>query len=158
MKTRFRFAQWLAGLVLGSILLAAPLKADKDPAKSVSPAIPVIVQNSPSVSVLNSAPLIVRDASANAPFEGTCSGDISFDSAFCTIKVPAGKQLVMQAVSANVSVDSGLRPLGLLVQQRFASLQCITALNGLRRLGNGQALVCLRLSRFHPRHGSLSEG
>jgi hypothetical protein len=69
---------------------------------------------------MSTAPLVVRDAGIATPFEGNCGASWlqNFDEiAFCTIDIPAGNQLVIQAVSAFAQVDPGLAPTGFYIQQ-----------------------------------------
>ncbi|HTQ74537.1 MAG TPA: hypothetical protein VMI74_09625 [Burkholderiales bacterium] len=106
MKMPLRFAATL----LVALLALATAQAgtdNKKPAKSD----PVTVVNTP---------LPVRDAGIAKPFEGHCDGFFTANfssSESCTIAVPAGNQLVVQAVSALANIDPGLVALSFDLQQ-----------------------------------------
>ena len=104
-------------------------------APQVPPSAPVTVVNTPSnpVPVTGSTTVSgsvaasqsgtwtvnVLDPGTANPFEGRCSGDLfKDDSGTCTIEIPAGYQLVIQAISASASVDPDVIARTLFVQQR----------------------------------------
>jgi len=121
MKTSLRFIVSLLVAPLFALATGQAWADNKkpDPVTVVNTPLPVTVQNSASVTVTNPT-LIVRDAGVAKPFEGRCDGFFtpnfsSFES--CTIAVPAGNQLVVQAVSALANIDPGLVALSFDLQQ-----------------------------------------
>ena len=71
-----------------------------------------------TVGVMSAAPLAVRDAGIGTPFEGNCGASWEHsENVSCKIDIPAGNQLVIQAVSAIAGVDPGRMPTGFYIQQ-----------------------------------------
>lgn len=100
-------------ITAGALFIAGQVSAQEVQRQSTIrfPSAPVTVTNTPlPVTVTN-------QEAAITPFSGNCTGYVQNNQATCSIDIPAGKQFVMQVISAQLNLNIGFASTGVLVVQ-----------------------------------------